>query len=53
MEILGQTKITRGGQITLSKKAREKLGIKEGDYVILIKDGNAILIKPAELKVKI
>jgi AbrB family looped-hinge helix DNA binding protein len=30
---LGESKITRSGQITLDKKIRKELGVREGDYI--------------------
>lgn len=50
--ILGQTKITRGGQITLSKKVRDFLGVETGGYVLFQKQGNKLVIMPAEIKPK-
>jgi AbrB family looped-hinge helix DNA binding protein len=47
---LGQAKITRGGQVTLSKKIREELGVDIGSYVLFQKDGNRLVLLPAELK---
>lgn len=50
--ILGQAKITTGGQITLSKKIRNELGVDIGNYVIFQKDGAKLVLRPAELKPK-
>lgn len=49
---LGQAKITRGGQVTLSKKVREELGVDIGSYVMFQKEGSKLVLLPAELKLK-
>ncbi len=49
---LGQAKITRGGQVTLNKKIRDELGVDIGSYVVFQKEGNKLVILPAELKLK-
>ena len=49
-DTLGQAKITRGGQVTLSKKIRKELGVDIGNYVMFQKDGNRLVLLPAELK---
>jgi AbrB family looped-hinge helix DNA binding protein len=51
--IIGTSKVTRNGQITLNKKIRNELGIEIGDYVIFEKiEGNKLIILPAEFKIK-
>ena len=49
---LGQAKITRGGQITLSKKVRDALKVDIGNYVMFQQDGSKLVIMPAEIKPK-
>lgn len=49
----GQAKITRGGQVTLNKKIREELGLDIGSYVMFQKEGNKLVLLPAEIKPKI
>lgn len=49
-DIIGQAKITRGGQVTLSKKVRDVLGVDVGSYVIFQIDGKKLVIMPAEIK---
>jgi len=39
-----ETTVTRGGQVTLAKRMREKLGIKEGDKVMLNFLGDSALL---------
>ena len=36
--------VTRGGQITLTKDVREKIGVEEGDVMTVNTSGNIILI---------
>jgi len=52
MEVLGQAKITRGGQVTLSKRVRDELGVDIGDYVMFRKEDSKLVIMPAEIKPK-
>ncbi|MDR2604753.1 MAG: AbrB/MazE/SpoVT family DNA-binding domain-containing protein [Desulfovibrio sp.] len=40
-------KITSKGQITIPIDIRKKLGVKEGDKVIFIEDGNRIVVANA------
>lgn len=49
---LGQAKITRGGQVTLNKKIRDELGLDIGGYVMFQKEGNKLVVLPAEIKLK-
>lgn len=51
--IIGISKVTRNGQITLSRKVRGELGVEIGDYIIFEKtEGNKLFILPAEVKSK-
>lgn len=40
----GETVVTRGNQITLTKEIREKMKVSEGDSVILNLDGDVLLV---------
>lgn len=51
-ERLGQAKITRGGQVTFSKKVREALGVDIGDYLVFQMEGSKLVVMPAEIKIK-
>lgn len=51
-DIVGQAKVTRGGQVTLSKKVRDALKIDIGNYVLFKQDGTKLVIIPAEIKLK-
>ncbi len=41
-------KVTRKGQITLPKEIRDKLSIREGDYLEITLQGDKIIIKKVE-----
>lgn len=49
---MGEAKITRGGQVTLNRMVRQEMDVKEGDYVIFLKDGDKIILVPAEIAPK-
>lgn len=52
-EVIGTSKVTRGGQMTLSRKVLNELGVEIGDYVIFEKiEGNKLSILPAKIKKK-
>ena len=46
-----ETRVTRGSQITLTKAVREKLGIKEGDKVVLHLSGNVLIVSKKDSSV--
>lgn len=46
-----QTIVTRGGQITLTKEIRDRLGIREGDKVILNISGDSIMVSKRDPKI--
>ncbi len=39
-------RIGRRGQIVLPKEVRQKIGVKEGDQIAFIIDGDQVVIKP-------
>jgi AbrB family looped-hinge helix DNA binding protein len=45
MGIRYRTRITRGGQITLSSEARRKLGLGAGDEVEVVEDGDSVSVR--------
>ena len=48
---IGITKVTANGQITLSRKIRNEIGVEIGDYVIFEKtEDNKLFILPAKYK---
>ncbi len=51
MCMVEQTVVTRGSQITLTKRIRDKLGIREGDTVILNISGNTLTVSKRDPKV--
>lgn len=42
-----KAKVTIKGQVTIPKKIREKLNIQPGDFVLFVRKGNEVVIKPA------
>jgi antitoxin PrlF len=42
-----KAKVTTKGQVTIPKKIREKLNIQPGDFVLFVRKGNEVVIKPA------
>jgi len=47
----GQSTVTRGSQITLTKEVREKANIREGDRVIVNVQGGVVMISKRNSKV--
>lgn len=43
--VLGASKIGARGQVTIPKNAREDFGLKTGDIVLFVKDGNSLVIR--------
>jgi len=42
-----KAKVTVKGQVTIPKKIREKLNIQPSDFVLFVRKGNEVVIKPA------
>jgi len=42
-----KAKVTIKGQVTIPKKIREKLNIRPSDFVLFVRKGNEVVIKPA------
>ena len=42
-----KAKVTIKGQVTIPKKIREQLNIKPSDFVLFVRKGNEVVIKPA------
>lgn len=49
-KILGISKLTTKGQITIPKVVREKINLKTGDIVVFIERNGEIIIRRSELK---
>ncbi|MCD6514077.1 MAG: type II toxin-antitoxin system PrlF family antitoxin [Candidatus Odinarchaeota archaeon] len=49
-KILGISKLTTKGQITIPKVVREKLNLKTGNIVVFIERNGEIIIRRSELK---
>ncbi len=43
-----RSRITSKGQVTVPKKIRDELRLKPKDFILFIKQGNNIVIKPAK-----
>jgi len=43
-DVFGTSKIGARGQVTIPKKARDDFGLKTGDLVIFVKDGEKLTI---------
>jgi len=49
VEKFGLTKVTRRGQVTIPAEARERLGIKEDDYVAVYGSESLLVLKKMPL----
>jgi len=49
-KILGLTKISAHMQTRIPKEAAERLGVKEGDRVLWILEGDKVCVKKAEIR---
>jgi len=50
-QILGSSRISKKGQLTIPKTVRDDLGLQEGDLILFVKKGNEIKLKRGELRV--
>jgi len=48
-KILGISKLTSKGQITIPKNVREKLKLKQGDIIVFVEKNGEIIIRRSEL----
>lgn len=44
-----KAKVTIKGQVTIPKKIRKKLNIRPSDFVLFVRKGNEVVIKPARI----
>ncbi|MFA5294516.1 MAG: AbrB/MazE/SpoVT family DNA-binding domain-containing protein [Methanoregulaceae archaeon] len=44
-------KVSSKGLITLPKKIRSRLGIREGDYLTITSDGDRIIFRKAKIEI--
>ncbi len=52
-KILGTSKLSRKGQVTIPKTVRILLELKEGDIIVFeLKENNQITIKKGEITIK-
>lgn len=40
--------VTRKGQVTIPAKVRERLGLRRGDRVVFVEEGDRVFLRPAE-----
>jgi len=45
-------RVSSKGQIVIPKKVRKRLGIKEGEYMVLIQDGDILIMKKLDIDVE-
>jgi len=43
-------KLQKNGQLTIPNQMREQIGLAEGDYIQLAREGSRIILEPANLK---
>jgi len=46
---MSYVKVTRKGQVTIPKEIRERLGIKEGDVLLVREEGSRVLLEKVGL----
>jgi AbrB family looped-hinge helix DNA binding protein len=52
LEVVGRSAITGKFQVTLPKSVREFLGADNGDFLVFIKDRDAIVVKRGRVEIK-
>ena len=45
-------RVSSKGQVVIPKEVRERLGIKEGEYLLLLQEGDLILMKKLNIDVE-
>ncbi|WP_048148662.1 AbrB/MazE/SpoVT family DNA-binding domain-containing protein [Palaeococcus ferrophilus] len=45
-------RVSSKGQVVIPKEVRERLGIKEGEYLLLVQEGDLILMKKLDIDVE-
>jgi antitoxin PrlF len=45
-------RVSSKGQVVIPKEVRERLGIKEGEYLLLVQEGDLILMKKLDINVE-
>jgi AbrB family looped-hinge helix DNA binding protein len=53
MGILGTTKLSKGGKVTLIKDIQDKMNLKEGDIIVFYESANGdIILKKGDIIIK-
>jgi bifunctional DNA-binding transcriptional regulator/antitoxin component of YhaV-PrlF toxin-antitoxin module len=50
-KVLGDSRITNGGRVTLPKKVREKLSVKDGEFLTYLLTRNEWICKNKEIRI--
>ncbi len=50
LTLVGSSKVTSRGQITVPQELREKLGIEQGDTIYFIEENGNLIIKKGPIK---
>ena len=51
-EHFAEARVTSKAQITLPKKVKELIGVREGEYVLFFREGNRIFLEAGRLQSK-
>jgi len=52
LEVVGKATITTKFQVTLPKSVREFLNAENGDFLVFVKDRDAIMVKRGTVKIE-
>jgi len=52
LEVVGKATITAKFQVTLPKPVREYLKAENGDFLVFVKDRDAIMVKRGRVKIE-
>ncbi|MDV3104065.1 AbrB/MazE/SpoVT family DNA-binding domain-containing protein [Thermococcus waiotapuensis] len=45
-------RVSSKGQVVIPKRVREKMGIKEGEYLLLVQEGDIIVMKKLDVNLE-
>ncbi len=45
-------RVSSKGQVVIPKRVREKMGIKEGEYLLLVQEGDILIMKKLDVNLK-
>jgi AbrB family looped-hinge helix DNA binding protein len=52
LEVVGRSVITGKSQVTLPKSVREVLDADKGDFLVFVKDRDAVIVKRGRVKIE-